>query len=77
MLPTDHVGVCPWAQAAQAKRAKEDTPLFVSALASSVVTATSEALLLRALVDSKDVLILLDTEGLRSKRIHIYIYTFV
>ena len=57
------VGVCPGAQAAKAKRAKEETPLFVSALASSGVRATSEALLLRALVDSRDVLMLLDTKS--------------
>ena len=63
------MGVCPGAQAAKAKRAKEETPLFVNALASSLVRATSEALLLRALVASRDVLILLDKEGLRSKHV--------
>ena len=54
------VGVCPGAQAAKAKRAREETPLFVNALTSSAVRATSEALLLRALVDSRDVLMLLN-----------------
>ena len=63
------MGVCPGAQAAKAKRAKEETPLFANALASSLVRATSEALLLRALVDSRDVLLLLDKEGLRSKHV--------
>ena len=48
------VGVCPGAQAAKANRAKEETPLLMSAFASSLVKATSVALLLRALVDSKE-----------------------
>ena len=60
------------AQAAKAKRAKEETPLFVSALASSGVRATSEALLLRALVDSRDALMLLDTKGF-GKETHMYV----
>ena len=54
------VGVCPGAQAAKAKRAREETPVFVNALTSSAVRATSKALLLRALVDSRDVLMLLN-----------------
>ena len=54
------VGVCPGAQAAKAKRAREETPLFVNALTSSTVRETSAALLLRALVDSRDVLMLLN-----------------
>ena len=67
MLSADRLwGACRGAQAAKAKRAKEETPLFVNALASR---ATSEALLLRALVDSRDVLILLDKEWLRNKHV--------
>ena len=57
------VGVCPGAQAAKAKRAKEETP---------GVRATSEALLLRALVDSRDALMLLDTKGF-GKETHMYV----
>ena len=62
------VGVCPGAQAAKAKRAREETPLFVNALTSSTVRETSAALLLRALVDSRDVLMLLNRQRLRIKR---------
>ena len=60
-------GVCPGAQAAKASRAKEEAPLFMSALASSLVKATSVALLLRALVDSKEVLMLLKRKRLQRK----------
>ena len=59
------VGVCPGAQAAKANRAKEETPLLMRAFASSLVRATSVALLLRALVDSKEVLMLLKRKRLR------------
>ena len=59
------VGVCPGAQAAKANRAKEETPLLMSAFASSLVKATSVAPLLRALVDSKEVLMLLKRKRLR------------
>ena len=60
-------GVCPGAQAAKANRAKEETPLFMRAFASSLVKATSVALLLRAFVDSKEVLMLLKRKRLRGK----------
>ena len=64
------VGVCPGAQAAKANLAKEETPLLMRALASSMVRATSVALLLRALVDSKEVLMLLKTNG--CGKTHVY-----
>ena len=64
------VGVCPGAQAAKANRAKEETPLLMRALASSMVRATSVALLLRALVDSKEVLMLLKRNG--CGKTHVY-----
>ena len=64
------VGVCPGAQAAKAKRAREETPLFVNALTSSAIRETSAALLLRALVDSRDALMLLNRQKLRIKRTH-------
>ena len=48
----------PWGSVPEHRLQKPNVPrqrpLFVNALASSVVRATSEALLLRALVDSRD-----------------------
>ena len=58
-----------WCTGCESQTCQGRAPLFVSALASSGVRATSEALLLRALVDSRDVLMLLDTKGCGKKHI--------